>query len=105
MNKKTIIHAIMITAVVITAFVAAALTPVKTSAGTREGSAVVNIAKVDFENRTAQKEAVMILDNEIPMAEVPAQEGINMHLWWIVVTVSAVIIGIVMIEARKVDRS
>ena len=75
MNKKMIIHGLTIAAVIIATFIAAALTPVKTYAKTPGTSAVKNIAKVDFENRTLKTETKMIADNEIPLAAEPSDSG------------------------------
>ena len=51
MNKKLMTHVIMITAIVLSVFIAAALTPAKSYTKASDKTAAVNIAKVDFEAR------------------------------------------------------
>ncbi len=94
MNKKTIIHAILIAAIVIAAFFAAALTPANTYAKTSDSSAVINIAKVDFESRTLHADK-RIADNRIPMASAPLETGMNISVEWIIVAVAAVVTGFI----------
>ena len=90
--KKMLTHGLMITAIVSAIFVAALLTPAKSHAKAQEQSAVVNIAKVDFEN-------------QIPLAAEPADTGVNMPLWWTIVSVSAVMTGLVIyMDCRDVKK-
>ena len=95
MNKKMISHGLTITAILIAVFIAAALANRGTYSQRTETSAVINLAKVDFENRTAGKGLRMIADNEIPMASEPFESGVNVSLWLIVVSTAAVMTGIV----------
>ena len=91
--KKMLTHGLMITAIVSAIFVAALLTPAKTDTQVQEKSAVVNIAKVD-------------LENEIPLAAAPVDTGINMPLWWAIVSVSAVMTGLVIyMDCRDVKKN
>ena len=101
MNKKTISHGLMITAIVIAAFIAAAFTPVKAYAKTSGDSPVQNIAKIDYENRTLRAGGTKIEDNEIPLAAVPYEDDSNMSIIRIIVAVSAVMSGIVIFEDLK----
>ena len=104
MNKKILTHGLIITAIVVSVFIAASLTADKTYAQTSKTSAVINIAKVDFENRSLHSDSRMIADNEIPLAEVPSQNDINIPLWFLIVGVSALMTGFVIYEDLK-DRS
>ena len=70
-----------------------------------KSSAVINIAKVDFEARTSAPATKKIADNEIPLAAAPSESDINMAMWWILVAVSVTMTGIVIIESRKEKRS
>ena len=100
MNKRSLVHALTITTIVIAAFVAAALTPAKTYAST-DSSKVVNIAKVDHEARTDITAKTVIPDNEIPLAAVPSDPGFNMTMWLIAVSSAALMSGIVIYEELK----
>ena len=101
MSKKMITHGLVITAFVIAAFVAAAFTPSKTYAKTSEGPAVINIAKIDHENRTLHADSTVIADNEVPLAATPYEGGMNAAVCWAVVAASAIITGIVIFEDIK----
>ena len=101
MNKKMIRHGLMIAAIVIATFVVAALTPANTSAKANTAAVVTNIAKVDFENRTLYADATRIADNEVPLAAMPEETGLNMTWWWILVSVSVATTGVVIYESRK----
>ena len=101
MNKKMTVHILMITLIMAAAFIAAALTPVRTYAKTSEASAVKNIARIDFENRTNRIESKAIIDNEIPMAAMPFEADMHRTLGMIIISVSAIMAGIVIIEDIK----
>ena len=101
MNKKMTVHILMITLIMIATFIAAALTPVRTYAKTSEASAVKNIAKIDFENKANRVESKAIIDNEIPMAAMPFEADMNKSLGMIIISVSAIMAGIVIIEDIK----
>ena len=101
MNRKMIIHGIMITAIVIATFIAAALTPARTYAKTSEASAVANIAKIDYENRTLRQDSRMIADNEVPLAAAPFESTMNMSMGLLILSVSAIMAGIVIFEEIK----
>lgn len=101
MNKKVLVHAIMIAAVVVATFVAAALTPANTFAKTSESSAVINIAKVDFESRTLHADRKMIVDNEMPLAQAPSVSDMGLNLEWMIVAAAAVVTGIIVYIDRK----
>ncbi|MCR4990709.1 MAG: hypothetical protein K6A38_07600 [Lachnospiraceae bacterium] len=103
MNKKVLAHALTITAIVIAAFTAAALTPVKTNAATHVSS-VMNIAKVDFETRT-DTEGKIIADNEIPLASAPEGSDFNITLWIAVVSAATLMSGIVIYEEHKYKKN
>ena len=107
-NRKNMIT--RISAIVLAAFIAAVSIPVSASASTGtlsksnsgiSSSSVMNIAKVDFESRSACAGATVIADNEIPLAAAPAEGGINMTWWWVIVIASFVTTGIVIIESAK----
>ncbi len=101
MNRKVLVHAIMIAAVVVATFVAAALTPANTFAKTSASSAVINIAKVDFESRTLHVDRRVIADSEMPLAQAPSNAGTGMNVEWIIVAASAVVTGIIIYIDRK----
>ena len=101
MNRKMIIHGIMITAIVIATFVAAALTPADTYAKTSEVAAVANIAKIDFDNRTLRAGGTVISDNEVPLAAVPFETDMNKAMGYIIISASAIMAAIVIIEGIK----
>lgn len=101
MNKKVLVHGLMIVTIVAATFIMAALTPNKTYANTNHAGVVANIAKVDYDNRTVYAKEKKIADNEIPLAAFPSEAGANMTIGWIIVAVSAVMSGIVIYEERK----
>ncbi|MCR5589934.1 MAG: hypothetical protein K6F73_00205 [Lachnospiraceae bacterium] len=111
-NRKNMIT--RISAIVLAAFIAAVSIPVSASASTGtvsksnsgiSSSSVMNIAKVDFESRSAYAGATVIADNEIPLAAAPAEGGINMTWWWMIVIASFATTGFVIIECAKDRRS
>lgn len=104
MNKKMITHGLVIIAIVASVFIAASFTADKTYAQTSKTSAVANIAKVDFENRSLHSDSKMIADEQIPLAEMPSQTDMNIPLWFLIVGVSALMTGFVIYEDLK-DRS
>ena len=101
MNKKVLVHGLMIITIVIATFIVAALTPDKTYANTGRDTVVANIAKVDYDNRTVYAKEKKIADNEIPLAAFPSEAGANMTVGWIIVAASALMSGIVIYEERK----
>ena len=105
MNKKNLMHVLMIAAIVASTFVAAMLTPIDAFAKTTESSSVINIAKVDYESRALLPESKMIADNEIPLAAAPADSNMNMTVWLILVTASVMMTGIVIFENLREKRS
>ena len=105
MNKKIITHGLIIAAIVISAFAAAALTPAKAYARTTEASAIANIAKIDYENRTLRTSTKQIIDNEIPLAAAPSETAPDMSFAWLVVAAAALMTGIVIFEDLKDRRS
>lgn len=105
MNRKMLRHGLMIAAIVIAVFAAAALTPAKTYAETTGSVTVANLAKIDYENRARLAGVTMIADNEIPLAAAPSEKGFNLTLWLIVVSVSAIMSGIVIFEEYMDKRS
>ncbi len=112
-NRKNMIT--RISAIVLAAFIAAVSIPVSASASTGtvsksnnsgiSSSSVMNIAKVDFESRSAYAGATVIADTEIPLAAAPAEGGINMTWWWMIVIASFATTGFVIIECAKDRRS
>lgn len=100
MNKKMMIHTLMIAAIIAATFAAALFMSVNTYAKTSDRVTVSNIAKVDFETRSL-KPVRMIEDNEVPLAEAPADNNLNMTLGWIVIAVAGVITGIIIYEDRR----
>ena len=103
--KRNITHGLLIATIVIAAFIAAIVTPSKIYAKTTGSSEIINIAKVDYENRTQRTESKMIADNEIPLAAAPSETESNMTLWWVVIAASAVISGIVIVDDLRDRRS
>ncbi len=89
MNRKTT-HGLMITAILVAVFIAAALTPVKSYKKNAPAGAPVTVASAVLSDGS-----VMITDNEVPLAETPFETDINMTAWLIVVTIAAVISGVV----------
>ena len=87
MNKKIITHGLIIAAIVISAFAA--------YAKTTEASAIANIAKIDYENRTLRTSTKQIIDNEIPLAAAPSETAPDMSFAWLVVAAAALMTGIV----------
>ena len=98
MDKRKITHGLLVIAIVVSVFIAAAFTPIDTYTATSEKTTVTNLAKVDFENRTLASDRKMIADNEIPLAATPFDRGNNYSLWIIVLGVVVVITGIVIYE-------
>lgn len=105
MNRKALTHGIMIAAIVVAAFVAAALTPVRSHTDKATGLALGKITEAYEINHASEETVTMISDNEIPLAASPAEAGLNMNLGWIIVSVSAVMSGIVIYEDIKDRRS
>ena len=68
MDKRKITHGLMVIAIVVSVFIAAAFTPIDTYTATSEKATVTNLAKVDFENRMVASDRKMIADNEVPLA-------------------------------------
>ena len=99
MNRKMITHGLVITAVVFSIFVLAALTPVRSYTKTSDSLAAVSIAKIDH-SMVSGTDIRMISDKEIPLAETPI-EGVNVSLWLIFVSVAAVMSGVVIYKDYK----
>ncbi|MBO4890744.1 MAG: hypothetical protein J5574_07105 [Lachnospiraceae bacterium] len=95
MNKRIITHGFIISAIVIAAFIAAAFTPVETYAKTSDTGVIQNLARIDHENGMNRSSVKMIPDNNVPLAAVPSEAGINMTLIRIIVAASAIMSGIV----------
>ncbi len=102
MNKKIITHILMIAAIVTAVFAAAALTPSDTYAKTEKSSGVINIAKVDYENRTVRIQSKAIADNEMPLAAVPSQSGSQSGLEWVILGAVALITIVIIRENRRI---
>ena len=98
MDKRKITHGLLVIAIVVSVFIAAAFTPVDTYTATSETVTVTNLAKVDFENRTLASDRKMIADNQVPLAATPFETGNNYSLWIIALGVVAVITGVVIYE-------
>jgi len=105
MNKKMITHGLMITAILVAVFVSAAFTSEHKAKNTTESYRITNIAKVDFENNTLGTGNNMIAENNIPLASAPSSIVANASVLWIIISVSALIIGIVIYEDYKDKRS
>ena len=105
MKKRMIPHGLMIAAIIIAAFVAAALTPADTYAKKTENPAISNIARVDFEYKTSDTDSKTIPDYEIPLAAAPSASSANMLIGWLVVAVTAIISGVVIYEDYKDNRT
>ena len=103
--KRNITHGLLIVTIVIAAFIAAVVTPSRIYAKTAGSSEIINIAKVDYENRTQRTEGRIVADNEIPLAEAPSETEPDMTLWWVVIAASAVISGIVIVDDLRDRRS
>ena len=103
MNKKMKAHELIITAIVIAVFAiavfsAATLAPDRKGSKATGSSVVINLAKADFENKAINTESKVIADNEIPLAEAPAETGVNIPVWSIIVAASVLMMGIVLYE-------
>ncbi len=98
MDKRKITHGLLVIAIVVSVFIAAAFTPVDTYKATGETVTVTNLAKVDFENRTMASDIKMIADNDIPLATTPFETGNHYSLWIIALGVVIVITGVVIYE-------
>ena len=98
MDKRKITHGLMVIAIVVSVFIAAAFTPIDTYTATSEKATVTNLAKVDFENRMVASDRKMIADNEVPLAATPFDKGNNYSLWIVVLGVVIVITGVVIYE-------
>ncbi|MBR4573575.1 MAG: hypothetical protein IKO16_01580 [Lachnospiraceae bacterium] len=101
MNKKTITHGLVITVIIAAVFVAAALTPAMSYAKEPVAVATVSSSQADQDDPAEKSGAVMINDNEVPLAEAPFESGINMSWWLIVVSLSAIISAVVIFEEGK----
>lgn len=97
MNRKAISHGLKITAIIIAAFVAASLTPAKSYAKTTEASAITIVN----ENEAPDLGAKMIADNDVPLAAAPSATDNYMKIGWIIISISAVMTGIVIFEDLK----
>ena len=103
MNKKMKAHELIITAIVIAVFAAAVFSaatfaPTEKDSKASGSSVVINLAKVDFENRSVNTDNKVIADNEIPLADAPSETGVNMPMWWIIVAASVLMMGVVLYE-------
>ena len=85
MRKMRLTHVLIVAAIVIATFTAAALSSADTHAKTSPAKTVYGDEKI-------------IPDNEIPLAASPSEAGMNISLAWIIVAVSAVITGVVICE-------
>ncbi len=102
MNTKKINHGIIITAILVAIFVAAALTPVKANTKADAPKGTINLAKVDFESRTLPAGSKVIADTQVPLAAAPLTNmNADSPVWLIVMTIGAVFTGIVIFEKRK----
>ena len=101
MNKKIITHGIIITAIIAAVFVAAALTPAVKEAQAAEPSAIINLAKVDFENKIPVAGTKMIADNDIPLAATPFESSTGNSLELVLVMVSVLLTGILGFEVYR----
>ena len=101
MNKKKITHGIIITAIIAAVFVAAALTPAVKEAKASEPSAVINLAKVDFENKIPATGTKMIADNDIPLAATPFESNAGSSLEIVLIMASVLLTGILGFEVYR----
>ena len=97
MRRKMITHGLVITAIMIMVFIAAALTPAS-SYNNSKATTPINLAKVDFGGK-------MIADNEIPMAQTPSEKDNKSTLWIVVIAAAAVMSSVVIFEEIKDKRS
>ncbi|MCR5687784.1 MAG: hypothetical protein K6G58_07180 [Lachnospiraceae bacterium] len=104
-SRKALIHGLIVTAVMITVFVTAALTPARANAQTSEVSAAMDLVRTDIESRTDGQSVAYIPGNEVPLAAAPDKGGFNVSLWLIVVAVSAAVTGTVIYEDYKDKKS
>ncbi len=105
MNKKMMIHGITIIAIMMAIFAAAAFTPAKADAHMTGTAAAMNLVRTDIENRVAEADGRMIADTELPLSATPFENDSKSSAMVIVLTVSAVITGIVIIEEFKDKRA
>lgn len=101
MNKKKINHGLMITAILVAVFVAAALTPAKNTTDTDNAA----IASINLENEADETGIKMIADNDIPLASAPYESGMNLTAGLILVSLAAIMSGIVFFEDTREKRS
>lgn len=99
MNKKNILSKFVIMTIVLAVFIAAALTPARTSA------AYAAPATVAAEDNASLTDIRVIPDNQMPLAQAPFMDDLNITLWLIVVAVSALITGIVIFEDCRTEGS
>ena len=97
MNRKLISHGLKITVIIMAAFAAAALTPSRSFAKTSEASAIT----ADHENTAPDTGAKMIADSDIPLAATPAGTDNYMKYGWLIISVSAIMTGIVIFDDLK----
>ena len=97
MNKKIMTHVLVITAILVSVFIAAALTGAKTYNKTESPAVTANLAKVDFENSLVREGGRMIADSEIPLANTPFAANTS-SVWIIVIAAAAVLTGLVIFE-------
>ncbi len=106
MNTRKMTHGIIITAIVACVFFAAAFSGTKhITAQPAAASMTANLAKVDMERKAAATQPVIIAENQVPLAEAPANTDNRNTILMIVVAVSAFAAGIVICEELKDRRS
>ena len=97
MNKKNFTHGIIITAILVAVFVAAAITPADTNVKESQASVIENGASATY--------STMIADNEVPLASSPYESGFNVPLWIAIITVSAVLTSVAIYEDCREKRA
>ncbi|MCR5301243.1 MAG: hypothetical protein K6E49_02255 [Lachnospiraceae bacterium] len=101
MKTKIFTHGLMITAIVIATFFAAALSPADSHAKTNAAPAVANIETVNTDSTGSEAAVTVISDNEMPLAASPFDPVTNRYMMWGIVLVAAAVIGFVIYEDCK----
>lgn len=101
MNKKKINHGLIITAILVAVFSAAALTPAKNTADADTPA----VASINIENEAGETGIKMIADNDIPLASSPYESGMDLTAGLILVSLAAIMSGIVFWEDTREKRS